>query len=74
VPFDTAAVARPARPVIPPLLRGYLRLGAVICGPPSLDHDFGTADFLTLVDLDTADPRYLRFFAAHAPADLFDRS
>lgn len=74
VPFDTSTIARPARPVIPPLLRGYLRLGAVICGPPSLDHDFGTADFLTLVDLDTADPRYLRFFAASAPADLFDRT
>ncbi len=74
VPMDTTAVARPARPVIPPLLRGYLRLGAVICGPPSLDHDFGTADFLTLLDLDTADARYLRFFAAHAPTDLFDRA
>lgn len=74
VPFDITAVARPARPVIPPLLRGYLRLGAVICGPPSLDHDFGTADFLTLLDLDAADSRYLRFFAAHAPADLLDRA
>lgn len=73
VPFDTRAIARPARPVVPPLLRGYLRLGAVICGPPSLDHDFGTADFLTLVDLDTADERYLRYFAAQAPTDLFDR-
>lgn len=74
VPLDTGTIARPARPVIPPLLRGYLRLGAVICGPPSLDHEFGTADFLTLVDLDTADARYLRFFAAHAPTDLLDRA
>ena len=73
VPFDTSAIARPARPAIPPLLRGYLRLGAVICGPPSLDHEFGTADFLTLVDLDTVDERYLRFFAAHAPTDLLGR-
>lgn len=74
VPFDTAAIGRPPRPAIPPLLRGYLRLGAVICGPPSLDHAFGTADFLTLIDLEAADQRYLRFFAAHAPADLLDRT
>ena len=74
VPFDAGAIVRPDRLVLPPLLRGYLRLGAVMCGPPALDPEFGTADFLTLVDLETADARYLRFFGAHAPADLFDRA
>ncbi len=36
---------------IPKLLRAYLGLGAWICGPPALDREFGTIDFLTLLDL-----------------------
>jgi putative hemolysin len=42
-----------AEPVaIPKLLRAYLALGAKICGPPALDRQFKTIDFLTLLDLD----------------------
>ena len=37
---------------IPKLLRAYLSLGAKICGPPALDRQFKTIDFLTLLDLD----------------------
>jgi len=37
---------------IPKLLRAYLSIGAWICGPPALDRQFGTIDFLTLLDLD----------------------
>jgi putative hemolysin len=37
---------------LPKLLRAYLTLGAKICGPPALDRQFGTIDFLTLLDLD----------------------
>ena len=33
------------------LLRAYLTIGAKICGPPAIDSDFGTIDFLTLLDL-----------------------
>lgn len=33
------------------LLRAYLAIGAKICGPPALDREFGTIDFLTLLDL-----------------------
>ena len=36
---------------IPKLLRAYLAIGAKICGPPALDRQFGTIDFLTLLDL-----------------------
>jgi putative hemolysin len=36
---------------IPKLLRAYLQIGAKICGPPALDRQFGTIDFLTLLDL-----------------------
>jgi putative hemolysin len=42
-----------AEPVkIPKLLRAYLSLGATICGPPALDRQFKTIDFLTLLDLE----------------------
>jgi putative hemolysin len=34
------------------LLRAYLAIGARICGPPGIDRDFGTIDFLTLLDLE----------------------
>ena len=49
---------------LPRLLRAYLGVGAKICAPPALDADFGTIDFLTLLDLESADPatpgRFLR--------------
>jgi putative hemolysin len=38
-------------PKIPKLLRAYLAIGAKICGPPALDRQFKTIDFLTLLDL-----------------------
>ena len=43
-------------PKIPKLLRAYLTLGAKICGPPALDRQFKTIDFLTLLDLETLHP------------------
>jgi putative hemolysin len=61
-PWPVDAVPVPARTVVPPLLRGYLRLGAWICGPPAFDPDFDVADFLVLLALDRVDPRYLRHF------------
>src|SRR5438132_13532355 len=35
----------------PKLMRAYLSIGAKICGPPAMDREFGTIDFLTLLDL-----------------------
>jgi putative hemolysin len=52
--------------VLPPLLRGYLRLGAWVCGPPAHDTDFGVADFLVLLAMPRVDRRYLRFFGESA--------
>ena len=47
---------------IPKLLRAYLAVGARICGPPAIDQEFKTIDFLTLMDLETLHPRvYARF-------------
>ena len=61
-PWQHENVARPVRAVMPPLLKGYLRLGAWVCGPPAHDPDFGVADLLVLLDLANVDQRYLRFF------------
>ena len=46
----------------PPLVKGYLRLGAKICGAPAWDPDFNTADFLTLFRLSDINARYARHF------------
>jgi putative hemolysin len=48
----------------PPLLKGYLRVGAKICGGPAWDPDFNTADFLTLLRLSDVGARYARHFMA----------
>ncbi len=52
-------IAAPARPTIPPLMRGYLRLGARVCGEPAHDPVFGVGDFPALLDKRHADMRYL---------------
>jgi putative hemolysin len=40
-----------AAPVIPRLFRAYLDVSARLCGPPAIDREFKTIDFLTLIDL-----------------------
>jgi putative hemolysin len=63
----------PARPAIPPLMRGYLRLGARICGEPAHDPHFGVGDFPALLDKRDADTRYLRRLrSVAAAAELMD--
>lgn len=53
-------IAPPARVSVPPLMRGYLRLGAQVCGEPAHDPDFGVGDFPALLDKRHADVRYLK--------------
>lgn len=53
-------IPAPARPSVPALMRGYLRLGAKVCGEPAHDPDFGVGDFCVLLDKEHADTRYLR--------------
>lgn len=55
--FDCPLDQLAGEPVdIPKLLRAYLALGAKICGPPALDRQFKTIDFLTLLDLQQLPP------------------
>lgn len=53
-------IPAPARPSVPALLRGYLRLGARVCGEPAHDPDFGVGDFCVLLGKQHADTRYLK--------------
>ena len=51
-------VSRPPR-----LFRAYLEISGRICGPPAIDREFKTIDFLTLIDLAKLPDRVLtRFF------------
>ncbi|MGI6870408.1 GNAT family N-acetyltransferase [Amycolatopsis sp. 3B14] len=52
----------PSYAQVPPLLRGYLRLGAWVGGPPAHDPDFAVADFFTVLAVDEIGERYRRFF------------
>ncbi len=52
-PLDTPL---PDAPKIPRLLTAYLSVGAKICGPPAIDREFKTIDFLTVMDLVTLPP------------------
>ncbi|MBP2453264.1 GNAT family N-acetyltransferase [Mycolicibacterium lutetiense] len=63
----------PSRTTVPPLMRGYLRLGAQVCGEPAHDPGFGVGDFPALLDKRNADVRYLkRLRSVSAAADMVD--
>ncbi|MFC9132819.1 GNAT family N-acetyltransferase [Streptomyces sp. NPDC057099] len=57
-----------ARVELPALLRGYLRLGAWVCGEPAHDPDFGVADLYVLLPMSRVNSRYLRHFLSLVPA------
>lgn len=45
---------------LPSLIKGYLRIGALVGGPPALDAEFGTADFFLLLDFTGLKGEYLK--------------
>jgi putative hemolysin len=47
---------------IPSLFKGYLRLGVKICGEPIWDEEFGTIDFLILLNYHNMPEKYIRHF------------
>ncbi|HTJ97900.1 MAG TPA: GNAT family N-acyltransferase [Rhodocyclaceae bacterium] len=47
---------------IPPLVKGYLRAGAFVCGEPAWDPDFNTADLFLLLPMERISKRYARHF------------
>lgn len=47
---------------VPRLMRVYISTGARMCGPPAIDREFGTIDFLTFYDINNLEPSAARFF------------
>ncbi|WP_328543964.1 GNAT family N-acetyltransferase [Streptomyces europaeiscabiei] len=68
LPWIPKGEAPVGRTELPPLLRGYLRLGAWVCGEPAYDPDFGVADLYVLLSMRRVDARYLRHFLSLVPA------
>jgi putative hemolysin len=67
VDFDTLSAAWDARRVLaslPPLLKGYLRLGGMIGDGAVIDHAFNTTDVLVVCNVDDIAGRYVKRFSA----------
>jgi putative hemolysin len=47
---------------LPRLFATYLRYGARVCSPPAVDHEFGTIDWLVVLDARTLPARLWRLF------------
>jgi putative hemolysin len=48
--------------VLPPLIKGYLRIGAYIGDGAVVDHEFGTTDVLIVLPVSAINKRYLEHF------------
>ena len=61
-PLPINALNNDLQVTCPPLIKGYLRLGAQICGEPAWDSYFNTADMLVMLSLSEINPRYAMHF------------
>jgi putative hemolysin len=70
LPFPHEKLERATAAEMPPLIKGYLRVGARVSGEPAWDPDFNCADFLLLLSLDQLTGRYARHFDLLADAAM----
>ncbi len=63
--------AKRALKSLPPLIKGYLRLGAFVGDGAVIDRQFGTTDVLIILPVERIDPRYFEHFGA--PNELKSR-
>jgi putative hemolysin len=54
--------AKAALKALPPLIKGYLRLGAFVGEGAVIDRQFGTTDVLIILPVEKIDPRYFEHF------------
>jgi putative hemolysin len=66
---DASLDAARAFRALPPLLKGYLRLGAMIGDGAVIDRQFNTTDVLVILPMENVGHRYLDFLSA-APGDM----
>ena len=48
--------------LLPSLIRGYLKMGAFVCGEPAYDKKFGTVDFFMMLDIANINAGYRKRF------------
>ncbi len=51
---------------LPPLIKGYLRIGAYIGDGAVVDHQFGTTDVLIILPVSAIGKRYVDYYGADA--------
>lgn len=70
VPMDLmpreALNAKSALSAMPPLMKGYLRLGALFGDGCVVDRDFGTTDVLVILPVEAISERYITYYGAEA--------
>lgn len=65
-PLPLAALQNDRPAATPPLIKGYLRAGAWICGEPAWDPDFNTADLPILMPMAKIANRYAKHYLEQA--------
>ena len=65
-PLPMAALQHDVVASTPPLIKGYLRAGAWICGEPAWDPDFNTADLPILLPMAKLSSRYAKHYLENA--------
>ncbi|WP_265946876.1 GNAT family N-acetyltransferase [Dechloromonas sp. A34] len=65
-PLPLAALQSDQPAETPPLIKGYLRAGAWICGEPAWDPDFNTADLPILLPMAKVANRYAKHYLGQA--------
>ena len=65
VPVEHVA-RRAALAAMPPLVKGYLRLGAMVGDGAFVDSDFGTIDVLIVLSVHNINRRYLNHYGVGA--------
>lgn len=65
-PLPLAALRNDQPSETPPLIKGYLRAGAWICGEPAWDPDFNTADLPVLLPMARLSDRYAKHYLGSA--------
>jgi L-ornithine Nalpha-acyltransferase len=61
-----AVDSRTALAAMPPLVKGYLRLGAKVGDGCVIDREFGTVDVFVILPVETISARYINYYGAEA--------
>lgn len=63
--FDPSLMKKSIR-ALPPLIKGYLRLGAKFSKHAVRDLEFGTTDIMVILPVDAINPRYVAYYGSNA--------